>query len=82
MLERATTLHRRCCHRHPIPVNTVDPAGKAPSAYSWMQTRLMGQYIGKRPFGLVYVSKPLITATVVTFANLQCVLVPVHSKSS
>ena len=40
----------------------VAPMGKAPFVYSYVQTRLMGQYNGKSPFSLVHVLKPLITA--------------------
>ena len=40
----------------------VAPTGKASFVYSYVQTRLMGQYNGKWPISLVYVLKPLITA--------------------
>ena len=39
----------------------VTPTGKASFVYSYVQTRLKGQYNGKWPFSLVYVLKPLIT---------------------
>ena len=40
----------------------VAPKGKASFVYSYVQTRLMGQYNGKWPISVVYVLKPLITA--------------------
>ena len=45
-----------------ITVVEVAPAGKASFVYSYVQTRLTGQYNGKWPFSLVYVLKPQITA--------------------
>ena len=45
----------------PIAVITVEPAGKASFVLGCIQTRLMGQYNGKWPISLVYMSKPLIT---------------------
>ena len=45
-----------------IAVIAVAPTGKASFVYSYIQTRLRGQYNGKWPFSLVYVLKPLITA--------------------
>ena len=44
-----------------IAVITVEPAGKASFVLGRIQTRLMGQYNGKWPISLVYMSKPLIT---------------------
>ena len=44
----------------PVAVISVAPTGKASFVCSFVQTSLMGQYIGKRPFSLVYVLKPLI----------------------
>ena len=44
-----------------IAVITVEPAGKASFVLGCIQTRLMGQYNGKWPVSLVYMSKPLIT---------------------
>ena len=46
-----------------IAVNAVAPTGKASFLYSYVKTRLRGQYNGKWPFSLVYMLKPLITAT-------------------
>jgi len=45
-----------------IAVIAVASTGKAFLVYSYVQTRLMGQYNGKCPISLVYVLKPLITA--------------------
>ena len=45
-----------------IAVIAVEPTGKAFFVYSYVKTRLMGQYNGKWPLSLVYVLKPLITA--------------------
>ena len=45
-----------------IAVFAVAPTGKAPFVYSYVQTRLMGQYNGKRPISLDYMLKLLITA--------------------
>ena len=45
-----------------IAVIAFAPTGKAPFVYSYVQTRLMGQYNGKRPISLDYVLKLLITA--------------------
>ena len=44
-----------------IAVIAVTPTGKASFVYSYVQTRLKGQYNGKWPFSLVSVLKPLIT---------------------
>jgi len=54
-----------------IAVIEVAPTGKASFVYSYVQTRLRGQYNGKWPFSLVYVLKPLITAirAIVLFSN-------------
>ena len=46
----------------PAAVIAVAPTSKASFVYSYVQTRLKGQYNGKWPFGLVYVLKPLINA--------------------
>jgi len=40
----------------------VERTGKASFVYSYVQTRLRGQYNGKWPFSLLYMLKPLITA--------------------
>ena len=45
----------------PIAVIAVAPTDRASFVYSYVQTRLKGQYNGKWPFSLVYVLKPLIT---------------------
>ena len=44
-----------------IVVITVAPTGKVSFLYSCVQTRLIGQYNGKQPISLVYVSKLQIT---------------------
>ena len=44
-----------------IAVITVEPACKASFVLGCIQTRLMGQYNGKWPISLVYMSKPLMT---------------------
>ena len=51
---------------HPIAVITVEPTGKASFVYSCMKTRLLGQYVGKWPISLVYLSKPLISLIAAT----------------
>ena len=48
--------------RNEIAVIAVAPTGKASFVYSYVQTKLMGQANGKRPFSHVYVLKPLKTA--------------------
>ena len=45
-----------------IAVIAVAPTDRASFVYSYVQTRLYGQYNGKWPFSLVYVLKPLKTA--------------------
>ena len=45
-----------------IAVIAVAPTDRASFVYSYVQTRLKGQYNGKWPFSLVYVLKPLIIA--------------------
>mgnify|MGYP006973386230 CR=1 FL=1 len=44
-----------------IAVIAVAPTDRASFVYSYVQTRLKGQYNGKWPFSLVFVLKPLIT---------------------
>ena len=44
-----------------IVVITVEPTGKVSFLYSCVPTRLIGQYNGKQPISLVYVSKLQIT---------------------
>ena len=44
-----------------ITVITVEPADKIAFVYNCMQTRLRGQYNGKRPISLACVSRPLVT---------------------
>ena len=51
----------QACSLSVIAVIAVAPTGKASFVYSYVQTRLKGQYNGKWPFSLVYVLQPLIT---------------------
>ena len=54
-----------------IDLNAVAPTGKAFFVYSYEQTRLRGQYIGKWPFSLVYVLKPPINAINIDYYMLR-----------
>ena len=58
-----TVKHYVCITHEPIrkAFVTVEPSGKASFVYSYMQTKLNGQYNGKWPISLACVSKPLIT---------------------
>ena len=56
-----------------MPVTKAEPAGKASLVYSRMQTRLLGQYKGKCPTILVYVSKPLTTVLEKWFCLLRII---------
>ena len=51
-----------------IAVITVEPPGKSSFVLGCIQTRLMGQYNGKWPISLVYMSKPLITVITAIFS--------------
>ena len=44
-----------------IAVITIEPADKSCFVYNCMKTRLRGQYNGKWPISLVWVSRPLVT---------------------
>ena len=70
----------------PIAVIAVAPTDRTSFVYSYVQTRLKGQYNGKWPFSLVYVLKPLITpiraicesyspCVVLNFGNFQNALI-------
>ena len=60
----------RSQQRKDVAVIKVEPAGtEASLVCSCMQTRLVGQYNGKQPVGLVYVSKPLITVVAAIVCN-------------
>ena len=54
-----------------IAVITVEPAGKAPFVLGCIQTRLVGQYNGKWPISLVYMSKPLVTVITAISASFN-----------
>ena len=62
-----------------IAVITVEPAGKVSFVLGCIQTRLMGQYNGKWPISLVYMSKPLIT--VITAIDSVFCIVQITSPS-
>lgn len=54
-------------------ITAIEPAVKGSFFYSFMYTRLIGQYNGNRPISFVYVSEPpiaVITALVVHFQSL------------
>ena len=73
-IKTATKLKRRRYDpqsRFPIAVIAVEPAGKASFVLGCIQTRLMGQYNGKWPISLVYMSKPLITV-ITAIALVEC----------
>ena len=53
----------------PIAVITVEPADKISCVYNCMHTRLRGQYNGKWPIRLVYVSRPLVTVITAILRN-------------
>ena len=61
LIERNREHIKLLIDRYAIAVIAIAPTGKASFVYSYVQTRLKGQYNGKWPFSLVYVLKPLIT---------------------
>ena len=64
-----------------IAVITVEPADKISFVYNCMHTRLRGQYNGKCPISLVYVSRPLVTVITAILVIVIFKRKPSHSYS-